>query len=249
MKKLILNIVVCTFIVLLITGCEKQITGIDTNIKTNCNFKAELLLKQKDKNIYTYCLESATINLNNRTVSLKKYIENEKDAIDKIIGTLELKESFSDGGTNIYRGDNITVIKCNTLDGNKDIYIGNENLIFKQNFCDNDNYTFVRVYKIKSINEYTKQQYTDDGTPVSYSNSFEVELEEYQGETNKVIINNLLNIKLEVNKTYEFEFQLYEDAKDVKDTIQYIFKNSNIIDIREINKLRKNQTQEPIKQK
>ena len=122
---------------------------------------------------------------------------------------------------------------------------------FKSNFCENDNYTFVRTYTVKSIKEYKEQQYTEDGIPVSYGNSFEVELHQYQLETQKVVINNLWDIKLEENKTYEFELQLYEEAKNEEDiyehdTIQYIFKHSNIIEIRETNKKGMDQLQEPM---
>ena len=120
---------------------------------------------------------------------------------------------------------------------------------FKENFCDNDNYTFVRTYKVNSIKEYTEQQYTEDGTPVSYGNSFEVELQQFQQEPTKVIINNLWNIELVPNKTYEFEFQLYSDAKDIKDTLDYLFKHTTIVEIRETDKVGLEQTQEPMTEK
>ena len=67
--------------------------------------------------------------------------------------------------------------------------------------------------------------------------------------TKKVIINNLWDIKLEENKTYEFELQLYEDAADIEDTIEYIFKHSNIIEIRETDKVGLEQIQEPMTEK
>ena len=57
------------------------------------------------------------------------------------------------------------------------------------------------------------------------------------------------DIKLEENKTYEFELQLYEDAKDIEDTIEYIFKYSNIIEIRETDKTGLDQLQEPMIEK
>jgi len=58
----------------------------------------------------------------------------------------------------------------------------------------------------------------------------------------------LWDIKLEENKTYEFELQLYEDATNIEDSIEYIFKYSNIIEIRETDKTGLEQSQEPIKQ-
>lgn len=232
-----------------LTGCQDNVTDIRLNMNNDCNNKARLILKQKDRNIYTYCLDNMKIIIGDKEENLKTFIETDDKAIDKIIDTLELEEIYLDGGTKLYKGDNLTLVKCHTLDGNKDVYIGDQNMEFKQNFCDNNNYTFVRTYTVKSIKEYKEQQYTDDVIPVSYGNSFEVELEQFQVGTKKVIINNLWDIKLEKNKTYEFELQLYDDVKDIEDTIEYIFKYSNIIDIRETDKVGMEQLQEPMMEK
>lgn len=249
MKKQILTIFLYTFIVLGLTGCQNKITSITSTIDNNCSHKAKLLLEQENRKIYTYCLDNVMIKNNDKEENLKSFIQNEDNAIDKIIDTLELKDSFSDGGTTVYKGENLTLIKCYTLDGNRDIYIGNQDMEFKQNFCDNINYTFVRTYTVKNVKEYLDQQYTATGTPVTYGNSFEVELYQFQGETQKVIINNLWDIELIKDKTYEFELQLYEDAENINDTIEYIFKHTNIIEIRETNKTGLNQLQEPMTEK
>ena len=238
------------FILLIgLTGCRDEITDISLNVNDNCENKAKLLLEQNDRNIYTYCLDDITIKLNKKEENLKKFIENDNDAIDKIIGMVELKDTLYDGGTKVYKGDELTVIKCHTLDGNRDIYIGDQSMKFKENFCDNNNYTFVRTYTVRSVKEYNEQQYTDDGIPVSYGNSFEVELSQFQKENKIVIINNLWDIKLEKNKTYEFEFQLFTDAKNIVDTPEYIFKNSTIVEIRETDKKGLEQLQEPMIEK
>lgn len=231
-------------IFILLSGCGRNYS-ISFQNQNECN-KPQLLLTKNDKNIYTYCPENTKVKINKKEIELKKYIEDNDEAIDKIIKTLELEDIFSDGGTQIYKGD-ITLIKCNTLDGNKDIYIGNKNLKFKPNFCKNNNYTFTRTYTVKDIAEYTEQQYTDDGIPVGYGNSFKVMLSEFQGDTKTVIINNLWDITLKKNKTYEFELMIYDDATDIKDNIEYIFKNSTIIEIRETNKIGMEQIQEPIR--
>lgn len=241
-KKIILG-VIC---LIGLTGCQNNITDVSSNIDDNCNHKAQLLVEQKDKKIFTYCLDDVTIKINDKEENLKDFIKKEDKAIEKIIDTLKLKDSYSDGGTELYKGEKLTLVKCNTLDGNRDIYIGDQNMKFKQNFCDNNNYTFVRTYTVKSIRKYTEQQYTDDGIPVSYGNSFEVELYQFQGETQKVIINNIWDIELKKDTTYEFELQLYEDSKNIEETIQDIFKHSNIIEIRETDKTGLNQLQEPM---
>ena len=203
-----------------------------------------MLLSKDGRNIYTYCLENITIEMKDRKTELKSYIEDNSNAINEIIDILKLEDILKDGGTKIYKGD-ITLIKCNTLDGNKDIYIGNDNMKNKQNFCKDNNYTFIRTYTVKDISKYTEQQY-DDGNQVSYGNSFKVELNEFQGETKTVIINNLWDITLEKNKTYEFEFMINEDVTNVKDEIEDIFKNSTIVGVKETTKTGLEQIQEPM---
>ena len=249
MKNKIKKIILGGVLVICLTGCQNNISSISSNSNNECDNKAKLLIEQDDRKIYTYCLNDMTITLNDKQENLRTFIEENDDAIDRIIDTLELEGAYSDGGTKVFKGEKITLVNCNTLDGNRDIYIGDQNMKFKENFCDNDNYTFVRTYTVNSIKEYNEQQYTDDGTPVGYGNSFEVELQQFQHEPTKVIINNLWDIKLQPNKTYEFEFELYSDAKDIKDTIEYIFKHSTIVEIRETNKKGLEQIQEPMEEK
>lgn len=247
--KIIIKLILCCIFIFNLTGCKKE-QNININYvqEANCNHKPQILLEEENRKIYTYCLNDMKINMKNKTIDLKEYVENNSKAIDQIIEILELEEFFSDGGTKIYRGNNLTLVKCNTLDGNRDIYIGNEDTKFKQNFCKNNNYTFIKTYTVKDIKPYLKQQYTEDGVPVSYGNSYEVTLSNFKGEGTTVIINNLWNIKLEKDKTYEFEFMIYDDAKDIKDTTEYIFKNSTIIDVRETTKKGSEQIQEEVKE-
>lgn len=241
MKKVIVGILIIT----IVTGCSsKNNFNIEYKNQNECN-KPKLLLSKDGRNIYTYCIENITIEMKDRKVELKSYIEDNSNAINKIIDTLKLEDTLMDGGTQIYKGD-ITLIKCNTLDGNKDIYIGNDNMKFKQNFCKDNNYTFIRTYTIKDISKYTEQQYDEDGNPVSYGNSFKVELNEFQGETKTVIINNLWDVTLEKNKTYEFEFMINEDVTNVKDELEDILKNSTIVGVKETTKIGLEQIQEPM---
>ena len=104
----------------------------------------------------------------------------------------------------------------------------------------------IMINDIKDISKYTEQQYDEDGNRVSYGNSFKVELNEFQGETKTVIINNLWDITLEKNKTYEFEFMINEDVTNVKDEIEDIFKNSTIVGVKETTKTGLEQIQEPM---
>lgn len=247
MKNIFKKIILGFILIISLSGCEKEITNINYKTIDECSNKPELLLNDSEINIYTYCLNDMNVNVGETTLKLDEYISSNDNWFENIISKLDNVDTIYDGGTKIYKGDNITVIKCNTLDGNKDVYIGNEDLEFKQNFCKNDNYTFVRTYTVKDIEEYTEQQYTSDGIPVSYGNSFKVNLSQFQKEETTVIINNLWDIKLEKNKNYEFEFRLYDSASEINDSIEYIFKNADIIEVRETTKIGLEQVQEEIR--
>lgn len=247
MRKEIVTLLIVGIAVLGITGCgSKKDFHIEYQNQSECN-KPKLLLSKEGRNIYTYCLEDTSIKINDEKTELKSYIEDNPDAVDEIINTLKLEDTLKDGGTQIYKGD-ITLIQCNTLDGNKDIYIGNKDMKFKQNFCKDNNYTFIRTYTVEEISKYTEQQYTEDGIPVTYGNSFKVTLSEFEGQTQTVIINNLWDITLEKDNTYEFELMINEDAVDIKDDIDYIFKNSTIVGVKETTKTGLDQIKEPISQ-
>ena len=237
-------IVIC--LVILLCSCNRKSIKFSFNDIDNCVNKAQFLLELDDRKIYTYCINDVNVIHNGVKEKLESFILNDNDSIDEIISSLMLKDVLSDGGTKIYSGDNIKLIECNTLDGNKDIYIGNNSMKFKSNFCDHNNYTFIRTYTIKDIKEFNGTQYTEDGTPFVTGNAFEVVLSQYKGETNKVILNNIWDIKLEKGKTYEFELQLYNESENIEDTIEYIFKNSNIVEIRKTDKDGFEQLQEPI---
>jgi hypothetical protein len=247
-KKLIIRISVIIIVLvgasILISFFVNKNTLVSIVETDNCNNKAKLIYTDGDRNIYTYCLDSVMIESGNHKIDLKDYIDNNDKATNEIISSLKLKDSLFDGGTQIYKG-NITLIKCNSLDGNKDIYIGNKDMIKKENFCKNDNSTFVKTYTVEKIKEYKEQQY-QNGIPVTYGNSFEVTLRQFQAETKTVIINNIWD-KLKENTTYEFEFMLYHDAANITDDIEYIFKNCTIVEIRETDKIGLEQTQDSIK--
>lgn len=243
--KMYYKVVILCILAITLSGCNKKITNVYSTELKECNYKPQLLMTHDNRNIYTYCISEPKILINKKENGLKKYVKKDKKSIERIISSLELKETYYDGGTKIYEGDNIKLIECNTLEGNKDIYIGNKTMKYKSNFCKNDNYTFIRTYKINSIKEYKEQQY-ENGIPVTYANSFEVVLTQNDDKKETVILNNIWNITLEENKIYEFEFMLYEN-KDIDDNIKSIFKNSDIVDIRLTNKIADEQIQEEIK--
>jgi len=243
MKKIIYLIL----ILICITGCNKNdtISNITfTNIE-DCNHKPTLLTSNGDINIYTYCIENVKVNVNNKLIDLKKYINKNDYAIENIIEFMpfiyydsSIMTVYKAGKYETDKDNAITLLKCYSFDGNEDIYIGNGRMEYKNNFCKDNNYTFVRTYYIENIeNNY-------EG--LFMKNSFKVELKDYKGNIETIILNDLFTITLEKNKSYEFEFILNENTKTIKDDIKFIFENSEIVEIRETNKEIKNQINEEI---
>lgn len=214
--------------------------------ETDYENKLKLYYELGNQNIYTYNLDNVSVD----GKELSDLLNRNDYTIDDFISKLERVASMNDGGTTIYKdggtklinGGDISVIKCNTIAGNRDIIIGNKDLEYKSNFCKSNKTTVTRTYTVKDIKEYTEQQY-EDGIPVSYGNSWEVTLSQYQGETATVILNNIPN-ELEKDKPYEFEFIFYEKEYISKDDIATIIKELDLVEIRETNKVGTDQIQD-----
>lgn len=61
--------------------------------------------------------------------------ESIDDAIKPIIDELEQVGIYKDGGSIMYKNNNIAILKCNTVSGNRDIYIGKSNLRYEKDYC------------------------------------------------------------------------------------------------------------------
>ena len=99
-------------------------------------------IKGIDYNVYAFEGHIA-INLNDdspkltaNSISLRDALLQNKITMEEIIkkADQDLKEKnivgdmYKDGGSMIYKYNNYTIIKCNTLDGNRDVYIGTKNM-------------------------------------------------------------------------------------------------------------------------
>jgi len=258
MKKTI-KIFLILNLFLLLSGCnsKKDLNEdnkynyiIEVIEKDNCNYKPELYYTEDERSIYTYCLDSVKITEDGKTTELKSYIKSHNKTLGQVINTLILesslndgeKESYLDGGTKKITNNDLTFIRCNATFQSYDIYIGPKNMKMKSNFCNADNRTFVRTYTVKSVEKYTEQQYTEDGVPTWYFNSFKVTLSQFQGETKELII-NAIPIDLKEDETYEFEFM---NNGILNDDIESIFKKSTIVEIRKTDKIGLAQTQDSI---
>ena len=236
------------------SGNEKQyIYALDIVEKESCDYKPELYhtAKEYERRIYTYCLDNVKINDGAKTTELKKYLETyDYLTFHEFIRSLIFEpllyngetESYKDGGTHKFTNKTLTLIMCGRIFGPGDIYIGPQDMEYKSNFCRDDNATFTRTYTVKNVEQYTEQQYTENGTPIMYGNSFKVTLSQFQAETKTVIINSI-STDLKENETYEFEFINNGISND---DIESIIKKSTIVEIRKTEKIGLDQFQDSI---
>ena len=172
---------------------------------------------------------------------LKDALEHKQITIDKIKEFLDgevmrdriKKEILYDGGTSLYYHNNYTAIVCNTEKGKKDIYFGNEEMLDELDgaYCGHEKSNiekFTRTYHINEIKE------SDD-------EKIYVTLENNKGE--KASINLANNYHLIVGKTYEFTFLTFTQ---IEDRIEDLFKFATITNIKETDKLKEEEKNDPI---
>ena len=56
MKNNVKRIILGGILLIGLTGCQGNITDVSSNTNNECNHKAQLLVEQKDRKIYTYHL-------------------------------------------------------------------------------------------------------------------------------------------------------------------------------------------------
>ena len=188
------------------------------------------LVEVCDNKLNCYDLLNA---LNHKQITIEeliKYYEslNKEDPSEAGMVTL------NDGGTTIYTLKTHTVIFCNTLNNNKDIYFGPIDMTSKLNseYCnhniENRKY-FTRTYKVLNI--------LDNKDPAIK----DIMISLFQGESQIVSIPSKYDI--EENKTYEFTFYTYQK---IDDSIDSIFANATLSNVKETDKVGLEQLQEPI---
>ncbi len=133
MKKAIL----ITLLILCLSGCQKEnekllVDGYEIFPvgSTGCSNETSYYIGD-ERTIYLACYEDINLTKKNEKISLSEYLK--QNSLDSFISKLD-KETKSttlkDGGTKIYKADELTIIVCNKLlDNNKiskDIYIGKD---------------------------------------------------------------------------------------------------------------------------
>lgn len=195
-----------------------------------------------NKDLKTYYID----NKNNRTIFLNcidnVYIEG-KDLrwlltsqnfdLELYLNSIKNANYLYDGGSVLYKGDNYSFLKCNSLNGNKDIIIGDTNLEIQDSFCQNN-------YK-----EHERCIYTDFFRVVDILDSYGsdddryvfVTLDQYQNlnPINVKISKGFIDV-LEKGEYYEFKF-MYYNPNDYKISGYYdIFYNYELINISKTDK-------------
>lgn len=85
-----------------------------------------------DKNLYYYGLDKVMITIKGFTMPLETALENGRITLDGIIANCNQDVSggvidelvYKDGGSQIYKYPDYTIVKYHTMDGNDDMYIG-----------------------------------------------------------------------------------------------------------------------------
>ncbi len=92
-----------------------------------------------DTNLYYYSIENVLITIKGFTMPLKTAIQNGRITLNGIVAKCMQDVSngvinelvYKDGGSQVYKYPDYTIIKYHTLDGNRDIYIGSSDMDIK----------------------------------------------------------------------------------------------------------------------
>ena len=241
-KILLVIIFLLLILVILVTNKERnkypKIANYYIDVTSNKSGKKSGKLVNQllyiDNNIWYYSLNKVSLCTNTNTCySLGNALNHKQITIDDIHNYLDRqyilgninRDILRDGGSTIYKSKKYTIIFCNTLKNNHDIYFGNNNLEddLAGEYCGHKNNTikyFVRTYHILNIYEDDNEDFVN------------VTLKEFQGETKTVKIARDYDIKVGYN--YEFKFYTY---KIFEDTIDNIFKEATLVEIKQTNKV------------
>lgn len=135
MKKVF---IVCG-ILLVMTGCKSDKKEIDVKAyklelvkaesKCTTDSKEVEYYTKGDQKVYLVCMEDMKVKTNDKTTTLKEYLEGVTsidEGISKFTTNMELASQLKDGGTKIYKKDDFMITACNAITDDKtirDIYI------------------------------------------------------------------------------------------------------------------------------
>lgn len=218
---------------------------IKTKEKTKCSKeKLNLYYQAKNYNIYLYCLDSITIKDNIEEIELKDKLIQGETILNEIMNTFDDKTTYKDGGSILYKdngktaftNNGLSILKCNTIDGNTDLYIGPKTMKYEDDFCKEQQYVkkqFIKTYKVLNIAESNDYNYVY------------VTVRQFQKEEIETVkIPRSLSGDIVIDKDYEFTFKTKN--RFIKENTKSIFANTEIISIKETNKVGLDQINENI---
>ncbi len=110
--------------------------AIEIKQKDNCDNEIDEYYDFNVGKVYLVCLDEVMLTDLDVTNPLSEYFSKTfqtfDDAIESLTENMNIKGLIKDGGTTIYQKNNLTIIRCNTIDGNKDVYIGSK---LETNYC------------------------------------------------------------------------------------------------------------------
>ena len=99
-----------------IKGVDYNVYAFEGHVAINLNSDSSELTKN------SLSLRDALLK---NKITMKKILDKANEDLNKNIIKGDI---YKDGGSVIYKYDNYTIIKCNTLDGNRDVYIGSKDM-------------------------------------------------------------------------------------------------------------------------
>lgn len=192
--------------------------------------ESSVYISEKDRNVYTYCLESIEINDGGKYVDFKDYYKEHDDALERLIERMETKDTFKDGGSTLYVNErsDLAILTCNTLNGNKDMYIGPKDMGYEEGFCENrysaiNTKNFEIVYSIVEIEPHNDEKYKF--VTLYEPNGIEVET---------VVVEATFAKSLKRDKTYTFKFE--SENIPFESHIKNVFHEARVVEVVEIKK-------------
>ena len=138
-------LILCFLIMIVIVGVifiiyqskERNKLSVNAIVDQDCEEKKHYF-DYEGRKVYLACVNSVTINKNNKNYDLKYALDNKIIDFYDILSIAKNKEEYWDGGSIIYRYDDFTIVVYQRYAGNQnvcdDIIIGN-NKIEIGNYC------------------------------------------------------------------------------------------------------------------
>lgn len=205
-----------------LTNYKIDLKTLDLQIieKENCVKEKELYYEENDLKYYTSCLTKIT---DNNGVDLKKLLEAGKITFEDIFSTYTKEPVvFYDGGSKEYYFNNLTIIKCHTLNSINDVIIGSPITSIVEGFCD-DNFKIIDL----AVCSFNRTYYLKAKKDKADNESTYVVVKDQNGKEASVKIKNYNVRNLTFDTEYVFVFDNYKEIiKDSK--IEDIFENYDL---------------------